>query len=67
MLAYVFYAVSAILLAYSVYTIVIYAPVIGKKVRGFIQRVPLAHKLVKNYGFRTLFMATDNYAKYFKA
>jgi len=57
-LAYVFYALSAISLAYSVYTIVIYAPVASKKVREFIQRVPLADKLVKNYGFRTLFMAT---------
>lgn len=57
-LAYVCYALSAISLAYSVYTIVIYAPVVGKKVREFIQRVPLADKLLQNYGFRTLFMAT---------
>ncbi|MBQ9715909.1 MAG: hypothetical protein IJV77_05840 [Clostridia bacterium] len=56
--AYLFYALAATSLAYTTYTIVIYAPGLGKRARQWAKKVPVLDKLLQNYNFRTLFLAT---------
>jgi len=56
--AYALYACAAISLAYTTYTIVIYAPGLGKRARQWAKKVPVLDKLLQNYNFRTLFLAT---------
>ncbi len=59
-LAYAVYALAAILLAYSVYTIIATKSIqrLVKWGRLLLKRRPLTEKLLENYDFRTLFFAT---------
>ena len=61
-LAYVLFAASAVLLAYTVYTIVIYAPRVKRKIVESAQKRPFLDKLMKNYGFRTVLFAVGSTA-----
>ena len=55
--AYVLFAVAALLLAYTVFTIVKFAPRIKQSGKAFTQKFSFTNNLVENYGFRTLVFA----------
>ncbi len=55
--AYGLFALAACTLAYSVYTIVIYFPIIKDKIMGTIRSYPFLAKLLDNFSFRTLVFA----------
>ena len=52
--AYVFDAAAAILLGYSVYAAVKYAPHIRRDFLAYTERLPAANRFFRDYGFRTL-------------
>ncbi len=52
-LSYPAYALAAILLAYTVYTVVLLAPDLKKRARARLQKGKLTGKLTGNYTFRT--------------
>ncbi|MBQ8684987.1 MAG: hypothetical protein IJ514_02300 [Clostridia bacterium] len=54
LVAYALFGLAACTLAYSVYTIVLYAPMIKGKLKGWLHSIPFIHKLLENYGFRTV-------------
>ncbi|MCM1513735.1 MAG: hypothetical protein NC090_01995 [Anaeroplasma bactoclasticum] len=60
-IAYGVYGLSAVSLAYMVYTIVYYAPIIKKKVSYFARQYAFTHHLLDNYGFRTLVFTTFSF------
>lgn len=53
-LAYVSFALAALSLAYSVYTIVIYAPGLKGKILSYLRSREITHRLLENWGFRTI-------------
>lgn len=53
-LSYVVYGISAVLLTYSVYTIVIYAPSFKQKTVYMLKKSKFLTALMENYGFKTL-------------
>lgn len=55
--AYGLFALAACTLAYSVYTIVIYFPIMKNKIMGTIRSYPFLAKLLDNFSFRTLVFA----------
>ncbi len=55
--SYALYGVSALLLAYAVYTIVIYAPRIKGGVITSLKKRELTRRLLEHYGFRTVVFA----------
>jgi hypothetical protein len=57
-LSYVLYAVAAISLSYSVYTVVIYAPSLKRRTVTLVRSNRLTRELLDNYGFRTLINST---------
>lgn len=59
---YAAYAVAAISLAYTVYTIVLYAPTLKKSVMGAIRSNKFAANVVENYGFGTVFWSAISLA-----
>lgn len=56
-LSYIFYALAAVSLAYTVYTAVRFAPRIRKGVSDFLNSHSFTRRLVADYGFRTRFFA----------
>ncbi|MCM1260984.1 MAG: hypothetical protein NC182_07640 [Prevotella sp.] len=60
-LAYVIYGLSAVSLAYMVYTIVYYVPIIKKRIIHFARQYPFIHHLLDNYGFRTIIFTTFSF------
>lgn len=57
-LSYVLYGLAAISLAYMVYTVVYYVPIIKKNILSFAKRYTFTNHLVQNYGFRTIVFTT---------
>ena len=57
-IAYIFYGIAAISLAYMIYTIVYYIPMIKKGFLSFTRRYTFTNHLVENYGFRTIVFTT---------
>lgn len=57
-LAYASYALAAISLAYSVYTIVIYAPGLKSKVYNLLMSNQISRRIMENWGFRTILTST---------
>lgn len=55
--AYVFFALAAISLAYTVYTVVVFAPVLKEKIKGGLLRRPFTAKLLEHYAFKTAVFA----------
>ena len=53
-LHYICYGVSAITFTYFVYTIVIFAPRIRKKIINLLKKFKFTNELLENYGYRTL-------------
>lgn len=53
MLSYIIYALSALTLAYSIYTIVRFAPKIKAATKKAIEKNSFASKYVKDFGFRS--------------
>lgn len=53
-LAYALFAVAAISLAYSIYTVVLVAPKVKQKITLQAQKNKFAKSLLQNYGFRTI-------------
>lgn len=60
MLAYVLYGVAGVTLAYSTYTVVIYAPTVKQSAIRLIKKIPFGRKMLENYGFRTIVFATGS-------
>lgn len=56
-LSYVFYGLAGVTLAYSVYTIVIYAPGIRQKLIHLIKKTAFGRRMLEGYGFRTIIFA----------
>lgn len=50
---YVCYGLSATMLGYSIYTIVIYAPVLKKRILELLQRNKITANMLDNYGYKT--------------
>ncbi len=61
-LCYVLFVVAAILLGYTVYTVVIYAPVMKSKGKELLQRNRFTAKILEDYGFKTAFFALFSFA-----
>lgn len=61
-LAYTSYALAALTLAYTVYTIVIYAPTMKQDVMGFLKGHEITRQILENWGFRTLITSTFAFA-----
>lgn len=57
-ISYVLYAISAISLTYSVYTIVIFAPKWKKSVVEKMNKHEFTRQLLENYGYRTIILST---------
>lgn len=60
-IAYGVYGLSAVSLAYMVYTIVYYAPIIKKRIIHFARQYTFTHHLLDNYGFRTIVFTTFSF------
>ena len=54
---YVSYAIAALTLAYTVYTLVCIIPKTYKNVKAKLQEIPFIAKLMENYGLRTIIFA----------
>jgi len=61
-LSYVFYALSAIFLAYSVYTVVLFIPIWKKKIVEILQKREFTEKILAHYGFRTVIFSIFSFA-----
>ncbi|MDE7296308.1 MAG: hypothetical protein K2N84_03490, partial [Clostridia bacterium] len=60
--AYALFVVAAVLLGYTVYTIVIYAPFIKNKGKELLKRNRFTAKILENYGFKTAVFALFSFA-----
>lgn len=60
-LAYVFYALAAITLAYTVYTLVVFIPVMKSKTVEWLNKREFTAKLYGQYGFRTIVFAVFSF------
>jgi len=56
-LSYALYALAALSLGYTVYTIVIYAKKIKPKINAFTESIPFLQRLRKDFGYRTIMFA----------
>ena len=56
-LSYVFYALAAISLGYSVYTIVLFAPTMKTRLVSWIKKYAIGRRLLEQYEFRTVVFA----------
>ena len=61
-LAYTSYGLAGVGLAYSVYTIVIYAPGLKGRVMKRLMEVEFTRLMIKNWGFRTVVTSTVSFA-----
>lgn len=61
-LSYVVYGISAVLLGYSVYTIVIYAPSFKQKTVYMLKKSRFLTSLMENYGFKTIIFSICSFA-----
>ncbi len=52
--AYTLFALAAITLSYTVYTLVRFAPRIKQGVIGSLKKIPLTRSMMESYGFRTV-------------
>lgn len=60
-LAYTFYGFAGVSLAYSVYTIVIYAPGLKERILTILFEHQISRRLLENWGFRTIVTATISF------
>lgn len=51
--SYVCYAFATISLGYSIYTIVVYTPILKKKILDLLQRNKITANILDNYGYKT--------------
>ena len=59
--SYCIYAAAALSLAYTVYTIVLFAPTAKKRVIEWLQKGKFTQELMQNYGFRTVVFAIGSF------
>lgn len=59
--AYVSFALAAIFLSYTVYTVIIYAPGLKGRILSFLHRYELTRRLMHNWGFRTVVSSTVSF------
>lgn len=57
-IAYVSFGLAAVSLAYSVYTVVIYAPSMKGRIMSLLEKNKYANRVIKNWGMRTLITST---------
>ncbi len=56
--SYIVYAISAISLAYSVYTAILFAPTLKERFTAQLKKKRLVKTFIENYSFRTLILST---------
>ncbi len=56
--SYIVYAVSALSLAYSVYTAILFAPTLKERFTAQLKKKHLVKTFIENYSFRTLILST---------
>ena len=61
-LAYVAFALAAVTLGYSVYTVILYAPGLKSNIMYFIDKYEFTRRIVSNFGFRTIVTAIGSFA-----
>lgn len=61
-LSYTLYAIAAITLGYSVYTVVIYAPNFKRNITATLKKNSLIAKIMDNYGFKTLIFSLFSFS-----
>ena len=59
--SYGIYAVAAVSLAYTVYTVVLFAPTAKQRTLQRLQKSAFTQALMKNYGFRTVIFAIGSF------
>lgn len=62
MLSYLLYAIAAISLGYTVYTLVLYGPSLKSNVTSWLKKNKLVANVMENYGFSTLFFSVVSVA-----
>lgn len=60
--AYILFAVAAISLAYTVYTLLYFIPKIKRRVTDWAYKYEFTEKLIKQYGFRTIILSVGSLA-----
>ncbi len=60
--AYASFALAAIGLAYTVYTLVRFAPRLKRSVVAWAEQYEFTHSLMRNFGFRTLILSIGSFA-----
>lgn len=60
-IAYIFYALAAITLGYTVYTIVIFAPIAKQKIIALMKKNEFTGKMYAQYGYRTIIFAIGSF------
>lgn len=61
-IAYILFGLAAMLLAFTVYTIVIYAPIVKNKIVDKLKSFKFTANLLENYGFKTMVFALISFA-----
>ena len=59
--AYTLYGLAGVSLAYSVYSIVIYAPGMKKRISDLLMSNSLSRRIIENWGFRTVLTSTISF------
>ena len=59
--SYVVFALAAVLFGYTVYTVVIYVPVIKRKIVGELKKHKFTANILENYGFKTVLFSTVSF------
>ena len=54
----VIYAAAGLTSAYTVYTLIVYVPIVKSKISEYIRRSPFGRHLLASYGFRTVVFST---------
>lgn len=60
LLIYIIYAIAAIALGYSIYTLIILGPTIKRSAKDWLGQFSIIDKILKQYGFRTLIFAAGS-------
>lgn len=55
--AYIVYGIAGVTLAYTTYTVVLYAPSLKRNLLDFIKKNAFGRRMLENYGFRTIVFA----------
>lgn len=60
-LAYVFYGVAAVFLAYAVYTVIIFVPIWKRKIIQILQKHDFTARMLSHYSYRTIIFSISSF------